>query len=161
MVAPTISRLAGAHDVVPRLQSLLDRSAIVPTVDLVEIDVVGAEPLQAGIDLMEDRLARQTGTVWPGAHAAVDLGTRREPASSPRGIGGDCPMLRKLREALERRQPAAEADPPALVPTVCTNAPGAPGIGPRLAYWLEPGIHRAAPTIPGFPVLVIEARQVL
>ena len=69
-----MQRLAGAHDVVQRLERLLDRHVVVPAMDLVEIDVVGAEPLQAGVDLGQDRLARQAGAVRPLAHAAVDLG---------------------------------------------------------------------------------------
>jgi hypothetical protein len=40
-------------------------------VDLVEVDVVGAEPAQAVVDLGQDRLARQAGPVWgPGASGA-------------------------------------------------------------------------------------------
>src|SRR5581483_6028401 len=33
-----------------------------------------AEPGQAGVDLGEDRLARQAGAIGPGPHAAIDLG---------------------------------------------------------------------------------------
>jgi hypothetical protein len=39
-----VARLAGAHHVVQRLQRLLDRSAVVPAMDLVEVHIVGAEP---------------------------------------------------------------------------------------------------------------------
>jgi hypothetical protein len=43
--------------VVQRLEGLLDRCAVIPAVDLIEIDVIGAETLQAVIDLAYDRLA--------------------------------------------------------------------------------------------------------
>src|SRR5882757_523677 len=42
--------------------------------NLVEIDIVRAEPAQAGIHLHEDRLARQPRAVRAGAHAAPHLG---------------------------------------------------------------------------------------
>jgi hypothetical protein len=35
-------------------------------VDLVEIDIIGAEAAQAVVDLVEDRLARQAGAIGPG-----------------------------------------------------------------------------------------------
>jgi hypothetical protein len=66
--------LAGAHDVVQRLHRLLDRRARVPPVDLVEVDVVGAQAAQAGVDLEHDGLARQPAPVGPLAHHAVHLG---------------------------------------------------------------------------------------
>ena len=47
--------------------------SVVPAVDLVEVDVVGAEAPQARVDLLEDRLAREAVAVGPGAHRAVDL----------------------------------------------------------------------------------------
>src|SRR6202035_5154346 len=37
-------------------------------------DIIHAEPGEAGVDLGEDRLARQPGAVRPGPHPAVDLG---------------------------------------------------------------------------------------
>jgi hypothetical protein len=43
-------------------------------VDLVEVDVVGAQPAQAVVDLAQDRLARQPAAVRPLAHLAEDLG---------------------------------------------------------------------------------------
>jgi hypothetical protein len=61
-----VAGLAGLHDVVEGLERLLDRRRVVHAVDLVEVDVVGAEPAEAVVDLGEDRLARQTGAVGPG-----------------------------------------------------------------------------------------------
>src|SRR5277367_228652 len=42
--------------------------------NLVEIDIVRAEPAQAGIHLHEDRLARQPRAIRAGAHATPHLG---------------------------------------------------------------------------------------
>jgi hypothetical protein len=42
--------------------------------DLVEIDVIGAEAAKARVDLAHDRLARQAGAVWSRPHPAVHLG---------------------------------------------------------------------------------------
>jgi hypothetical protein len=69
-----IAGLACLDDIVQRLQRLLDRRRIVEAVDLVEIDVVGAEAAQAVVDLVEDRLARQAGAVGAGPHAVEHLG---------------------------------------------------------------------------------------
>jgi hypothetical protein len=69
-----VQGLAGAHDVVQRLERFLDRHRRVPAMDLVQVDEVGAQALQAGIDLREDGLARQAHAVRPLVHALVDLG---------------------------------------------------------------------------------------
>ena len=69
-----VAGLAGLDDVVQRFERLLDRRVVVQAVDLVEIDVVHAEPAQAVVDLGHDRLARQAGAVRAGAHPAIDLG---------------------------------------------------------------------------------------
>ena len=68
--APHLSRL---DDVVEGFDGLLDRGAAIPAMDLVEVDVVGAESAQAGIDLGEDRLARQPGGVVPASHGREHL----------------------------------------------------------------------------------------
>ena len=44
---PDVARLAGLDDVVQRLHGLLDRDVRVAAVDLVQVDVVHAEPAQA------------------------------------------------------------------------------------------------------------------
>jgi len=59
---------------VQRLERLLDRRRVIKAVDLVEVDVVHPEPRQAGVDLGEDRLARQPGAVGARPHAPIDLG---------------------------------------------------------------------------------------
>src|SRR5713101_7703594 len=52
----------------------LERRLVVPAVDLVEIDVIGTETPETGVDLHHDRLARQPGAIRSRAHAAIDLG---------------------------------------------------------------------------------------
>src|SRR5207248_5034849 len=46
--------------------------------DLVQVHVVGAQPAQAVVDLGEDRLAGQAGSVGAGAHPAVHLGGKHD-----------------------------------------------------------------------------------
>ena len=58
-----VAGLARLHDVVQGLQRLLDRRLVVPAVDLVQVDVVGAEPPEARVDLRQDRLPRQAPAV--------------------------------------------------------------------------------------------------
>src|SRR4029079_14256006 len=46
---------------------------VIPTMDLVEVDIIGLQTLQPVINLGEDGLARQTLAVWIGAHLSGDL----------------------------------------------------------------------------------------
>ena len=69
-----VERLARAHDVVQRAQRLFDRRVVIEAVDLVEIDVIGAEPAQAVVDGVQDVLARQAALVRVVAHRVEDLG---------------------------------------------------------------------------------------
>ena len=63
---------------------------VVPAVDLVEVDVIGAEPPQAGVDLGHDRLARQALAVGVLAHrvmktlVAITTSSRRAKSRSAR-----------------------------------------------------------------------------
>ena len=57
--------------------------------DLIQVDVVGAEPPQAGVDRGENRFARQAAAVRALAHREEDL-------------GGDHDLV-AAREILERR----------------------------------------------------------
>ena len=57
-----------------RLERLLDRCPVVPAVDLIEVDVIGTETSQTGIDLAHDRLARQAAAVRSRPHPPIDLG---------------------------------------------------------------------------------------
>jgi hypothetical protein len=55
-----VADLAGTDDVVQRLHRLFDRCLRVEAVNLVEVDVVGTEAGEGGIDLFEDCSAGQT-----------------------------------------------------------------------------------------------------
>ncbi len=63
-----VARLAGLHDVVSASSVSSIGVVVIPAVDLVEVDVVGAEPLQAGVDL-----ARR----WPCATGRAPFGPWR------------------------------------------------------------------------------------
>ena len=69
-----VPHLARAHDVVQRFEGLFEWRAVVEAVDLVEVDVVGAEAAKAVVDLGHDRLAREARAVGTFPHHAVDLG---------------------------------------------------------------------------------------
>src|SRR5207237_4944011 len=47
---------------------------MVEAVDLIQVDIIHAEPTQAVVDLGEDRLTRQSGAIGAGTHPAIDLG---------------------------------------------------------------------------------------
>jgi hypothetical protein len=56
-------------------------------VNLVEVDVLGTEAAQAGVELGEDRLAGQAATVGPdaiGSHTFVAITTSSRRVYSPR-----------------------------------------------------------------------------
>ena len=69
-----VERLAGAHDVVQRAQRLFDRRVVIEAVDLIEVDVIGAEAAQAGVDGVVDVFAREAALVGVVAHRVEDLG---------------------------------------------------------------------------------------
>jgi hypothetical protein len=73
-----IARLAGLHDVVQRFHGFFDRRAVVPAMDLIQIDVIRPETPQAVVDFRHDRLARQTCAVLTRMHAAMDLGSQHD-----------------------------------------------------------------------------------
>jgi hypothetical protein len=54
---PIIARLSSLDDVMHCFERLLDRRLVIPAVDLVEIDVIGAETPEARVDLREDGFA--------------------------------------------------------------------------------------------------------
>ena len=63
-----VARLPGLHDIVQRLHRLLYRRGLIEAVDLKQIDIVQAEPGQAVVDRLEERLAREqpcVGSVPP------------------------------------------------------------------------------------------------
>ena len=82
-----VARLARLDDVVQRLHRLLDRRVRVEAVDLVQVDVVRAEPRQRRVDLFEDRLARQALSAGAVVHLPPHL--RREHDVLTAGVAGD------------------------------------------------------------------------
>ena len=71
---PIVRTKPRRHAVVERPQRLLERRDGIEAVDLVEIDVIEAEPLQAGRDLIHDVAARQPDRVRARPHPAAHLG---------------------------------------------------------------------------------------
>jgi hypothetical protein len=45
-----ISSLSGLYDIMQRLERLLDRRLVVPTMNLIQVDIIRPEPPQAGVD---------------------------------------------------------------------------------------------------------------
>ena len=69
-----VARLARTHDVVERFEGLLNRGVRVEPMDLVEVDVVGAEPTERGVDGVEEMLAGQPAVVRTVTHGEEGLG---------------------------------------------------------------------------------------
>jgi hypothetical protein len=70
--------LSGLDDVVQGFHGFLDGNGRVPAMDLVQVDILGAEPGQAGIDLGEDLLAREAAAIGPTTHPPVQLGGQHD-----------------------------------------------------------------------------------
>ena len=66
--------MALPHELVERAHGLLDRRGRIESVDLVEVDVVELQPLQAGLDPVQDVAARGAARVRSRAGLAEDLG---------------------------------------------------------------------------------------
>ena len=73
-----MTRFAGPHHVVEGAQRLVNRRLGVGVVDLVEVDVVGAEAAQRALDGVEDVLAGCAAVPGAGAHGARALGGDHE-----------------------------------------------------------------------------------
>src|SRR5664280_511261 len=69
-----VAHLPGLDHVVESFHRLFDRRLGVEAVDLVEVDVVGAQPGQRGVDLLHHRAARQALATRPIGHLPVQLG---------------------------------------------------------------------------------------
>src|SRR5262249_44462518 len=54
-----VPRLACIDDLCQRTELFLERNVVVPGVALVEVDEVHPQPIERGVDLLEDLLARQ------------------------------------------------------------------------------------------------------
>src|SRR4030067_1697009 len=66
--------LAGLHYVMQCFHRLHDWGFVIPAMDLVEVHEIRPEPLQAFVDLAQDRLARQPGAIRHLMHFALHLG---------------------------------------------------------------------------------------
>jgi len=74
--------LPAPHGVVERGQRLLDRRVVVPPVDLIQVDRVHPEPIEAVLQLLFDRLPREPARVRVRlVHLAVHLGGDGEPVA--------------------------------------------------------------------------------
>ena len=58
-----ITRFARAHDLAERAHRFLQRCVLVIAVALIEVDMIGLEAGQRGVDLLQDLLARKTPIV--------------------------------------------------------------------------------------------------
>jgi hypothetical protein len=111
--APMVADLADADQIVQRAQRLLPRRERVVAVDLVEVDVIGAEALQAGVDGVHDVAARQPDRVGAAAGAPAGLG-RHHHILAPRAQRLAQDLLRAARRvdvgAVEEVDPRVQAD---------------------------------------------------
>jgi hypothetical protein len=91
------SAFPGPHQVVERSQRLLQRGQRVESVELIQVDVVGAEPLEAGLAAADDVVTGLADVVRAVAHPAVNLGRQDHPvAASLQGLAEDL-LRRPLR----------------------------------------------------------------
>ena len=118
-----VADLPGPDRVVQRLQGFLDRGVVVPAVDLVQVDVVGPQSLQGGVELGEDRLAGQPGAVRAGAHPH--------------------PATRARRPGPARRSSCSRAEPRAMAET---SSPVVPSLMCRMLPNLGVGVRSNANT---------------
>ena len=73
-----VANLARLEDVMQGLHRLGGRGGRVEAVDLVQVDIVGAEPGQGGVDLLNDRFAGQAGSAGTLVHLAEHLGGQHD-----------------------------------------------------------------------------------
>src|SRR5258708_6095920 len=69
-----IARLARPHYIIQGFHCFLDRSFVIPAMDLIEINIICPKPLQALVDLAQDRLSRQPGAIRPFTHFPMHFG---------------------------------------------------------------------------------------
>ncbi len=91
--AADIANLALGDQIVERAQRLVERRHDVGRVDLVEIDVIRLQPLQAGLDGVHDMAARRAHIVPSRPHPAVNLGRQDDVLAS------DAEILEGLAES--------------------------------------------------------------
>ncbi len=66
-----IAHFAHLHQIMERLERLLPGRRLIATMDLVQVDILGAKPPQALVELGQDRLTRQAASV--GARSLVAM----------------------------------------------------------------------------------------
>ena len=74
--AADVTHFAAAHEVVERAQRVVEARQRVEPMDLIEVDVVRAQPRQAGLDGLENMKARESDLVGTSARSRAYL--RRE-----------------------------------------------------------------------------------
>src|SRR4051812_32946581 len=82
--AADVAKLALAHQVRERIQRLLDRRGGVEAVQLEQVDVVRAEPLQGALYGADQMMARGTEVIRISAGAEGGLGREDDAVASPR-----------------------------------------------------------------------------
>src|SRR6185437_9635039 len=96
---PDVAHLAGSHAVVERIERLLERSERIEPVDLVQIDVIELQALEACIERMEDVVAREPELVDARTGCSEHLGRNDELISretqiaeslAEHGLGASC-----------------------------------------------------------------------
>jgi hypothetical protein len=97
-----IARLAGFHDGVERFQRLVDRRGGIETVQLIEVDIVRLQPLQRGVDRIEDVLSRHALVPGFGTHLADAFRGEHEAARLPLS---QRPRISSVRPAVVRSPP--------------------------------------------------------
>ena len=69
-----IAHLAAAHEGIKGFQGFFNRSGEIPAVDLIQVDVIHFESTQRIFTRLNNVLAAQPTTVWPGGHLAPYFG---------------------------------------------------------------------------------------
>jgi hypothetical protein len=102
-----------AHQVIQGAQGLFHRRPLVDGMDLIQVEVVGAEPPQARLARLDDVVARGAQVVRPVTHRTVQLGGQQDLAAArPDRLAED--LLGQARgvdiRGIEEIDPALEAD---------------------------------------------------
>jgi hypothetical protein len=100
-----VARFAALHHVVEGAHGLLDGRVEISAVDLVEVDVVQLQTLQAGVDGRHDVAAGQADLVHSGSGPAADLGRDDDLVARPLERGerrADMPLRFSLRIDVRR-----------------------------------------------------------
>src|SRR5262249_45009429 len=72
--APDVTDLAPPDEIIERSHDLFDGRERIEAVKLVNVDEIGAEAAEAGVDSFDQVVARGAEVIGPGAHAKRSLG---------------------------------------------------------------------------------------